>query len=76
MTAAVKDQLKTYTRIRKSIIKELDGKEMTVAELSEKLEMPRHEVVYYLMSLLKYGQVLKGEIDDMDEYFTYKLPKA
>ena len=31
--------------------------------------------LYYLMTLVKYGSVKVGEIDDMDEYFTYKLNK-
>ena len=46
--------------------------DLTVAQMSEKLEMPTHEVVYYLMSLVKYGLVKTGDIDDMDEYYTYK----
>ena len=37
--------------------------------------MPSDEVVYYLMSLVKYGFVKTGDIDDMDEYYTYKLNK-
>jgi len=27
------------------------------------------------MSLVKYGFVKTGEVDDMDEYYTYKLNK-
>ena len=46
---------------------------MTVPQLAEKLNMPAHEVMFYLMSLLKYGQVVTGEIDDDDEYFYYKI---
>lgn len=69
----VKDNLKTYTRIRKSIVEALKEGELTIGQLSEKLNMPKPEVVYYLMSLVKYGQVATGEIDDMDEYYTYKL---
>jgi len=71
---AVKENLKEFTRTKKTILKALEEKEMTIEELSEKLGMARHDVVYFLMTLLKYGQVEKGEIDDMDEYFTYKLP--
>ncbi len=37
--------------------------------------MPKPEVTYYLMSLVKYGIVAIGEIDDMDEYYSYKLVK-
>jgi hypothetical protein len=38
--------------------------------------MPTHEVMYYLMSLVKYGLVKTGDIDDMDEYYSYKLNKV
>jgi len=69
----VKDELKSFTQIKKKILKELKDKEMTVPELSKAIEMPENETLYYLMSLLKYGLVETGEIDDMDEYFYYKL---
>lgn len=53
----------------------LKEEELTVKQLAEKLQMPTHDVMFYLSSLVKYGQVAVGEIDDMDEYFTYKLNK-
>jgi DNA-directed RNA polymerase specialized sigma subunit len=73
VSQAAKDNLKHFTRIKKDILDALKEKEMTIAELTEKLGMPKYEVVFYLMSLVKYGQVQTGSIDDMDEYFTYKL---
>jgi DNA-directed RNA polymerase specialized sigma subunit len=73
VSQAAKDNLKHFTRIKKDILDALKEKEMTIAELTEKLGMPTYEVVFYLMSLVKYGQVQTGSIDDMDEYFTYKL---
>jgi hypothetical protein len=41
--------------------------------LAKELNLPADEVMYYLMSLLKYGLIETGEIDDMDEYFKYKI---
>ncbi|MDX9772174.1 MAG: ArsR family transcriptional regulator [Bacteroidales bacterium] len=73
VSEAAKENLKNYTRIRKSILDALKEGDMTVAQLSQKLAMPGHEVVYYLMTMVKYGLVQTGEVDDMDEYFTYKL---
>jgi DNA-binding IclR family transcriptional regulator len=73
VSQAAKDNLKQFTRIKKEILDALKEKEMTIAELTEKLGMPKHKVVFYLMSLLKYGLVQTGSIDDMDEYYTYKL---
>ena len=51
-----------------------DG-ELTVAQISEKTGMSRPDTLYHVMSLVKFGIVKVGEIDDMDEYFTYKLNK-
>jgi len=45
----------------------------TVPQLAEELKKPKEEVMFQLMSLLKYGYVETGEIDDNDEYFYYKI---
>lgn len=71
----VKENLKNFTRIKKSILDALRENDMTVEQLSEKLNMPRHELFYYLMTLAKYGNVQTGSIDDMDEYYFYKIKK-
>lgn len=71
----VKDQLKEFNRIKKSILDALQESDLTIDQLTQKLNMPKPDVVYYLMSLIKYGFVQTGEVDDMDEYFTYKLKK-
>ncbi len=73
VSQAAKDNLKQFVRIKKNILDALKENEMTIAELTQKLGMPKHEVVFYLMTLVKYGQVQIGTIDDMDEYYTYKL---
>ncbi len=70
---AVKDNLKYFVKIKKEILKALKDKKMTIPELSEVLNKPKDETLYYLMSLLKYGFVEVDGIDDMDEYFYYKL---
>lgn len=70
-----KDNLKGFNEVKRKILNALKEEDLTVKQLTEKLEMPSHEVVYYLMSLVKYGMVKTGEIDDMDEYYTYKLNK-
>lgn len=71
----VKDQLKDFNRIKKAILDALKLDDLTIDQLTQKLNMPKPDVVYYLMSLVKYGLVQTGEVDDMDEYFTYKLKK-
>ncbi|MDD4822894.1 MAG: winged helix-turn-helix domain-containing protein [Bacteroidales bacterium] len=70
-----KENLKEFTRIKKLLLEALADEDLTIKQLADKLNMPSDEVVYHLMSLVKYGLVVTGEIDDMDEYFTYKLKK-
>jgi predicted transcriptional regulator len=73
VSSDVKDNLKNFNQIKKSILAALKDEDLTVPQLAEKLQMPAHEVMYYLMSLLKFGLVQTGEIDDDDAYFYYKL---
>ena len=75
VSQVAKDNLKEFNTIKKAILDALKEGDLTILELTAKLNMPKHEVVYYLMSLIKYGFVQTGIVDDMDEYFTYKLKK-
>jgi hypothetical protein len=75
VTQAAKDNLKHFIKIKKAILDALHEGDLTIEELTKKLNMPKHEVVYYLMSMVKYGYVQTGAVDDMDEYFSYKLKK-
>ena len=75
VSQAAKDNLKQFSRIKKSILDALQENDMTINELSQKLMMTKNEVVYYLLTLVKYGFVQIGEVDDMDEYFTFKIKK-
>ncbi len=73
VSQAVKDELKLFTKTKKAILKALKDNKKNVPELSEELNMPTDRVLYFLMSLQKYGFVQVDGIDDMDEYFYYKL---
>ncbi len=68
----VKDQLKSYNRIKKMILSSVKSESKTIPQLSEELDLNAHEVMFQLMSLLKYGMVEVDKIDDDDEYFYYK----
>ncbi len=70
-----KENLKQFNGIKKIMVDALKEQDLTVKQMSEKINMPTDEVMFYLMSLVKYGIVVTGEIDDMDEYYTYKLNK-
>jgi len=70
-----KENLKEFNGIKKLMLEALKEQDLTVKQMSEKINMPTDQVMYYLMSLVKYGFVKTGDIDDMDEYYTYKLNK-
>ena len=69
----LKEELKEFNRIKKAISEALKNEELTIAQLSEKLKMSNSETMYFVTTLVKYGVVAVGEIDDMDEYYSYKL---
>ncbi len=75
VSQAAKDNLKQFNKIKKNILESLKEEDLTIDQLTQKLEIPKDQVVFYLMSLVKYGYVQTGAIDDMDEYFSYKLKK-
>ncbi len=70
---SVKDNLKQFNRMKRSILEALKEGAMTIPELSEKLDAGTAETTYYVMTLRKYGLITAGEQDDMDEYFYYHL---
>ncbi len=71
----VKAKVKAYNKIKKQILKALEEKPKTVPEIAKEVDLSIDEIIFYLMSLRKFGSVQVDEIDDMDEYFTYKLKK-
>jgi hypothetical protein len=70
-----KENLKEFNRIKRLVLDALAEEELTIRQLTVKLNMPSDEVVYYVMSLVKFGLLKTGDLDDMDEYYTYKLNK-
>lgn len=73
VSQVAKDKMKQFSKMKKIILDSLKEGELTVDQLTQKINLPKDEVLFYLMSLIKYGFVQTGSIDDMDEYFTYKL---
>ena len=69
----VTEQLKSFTKKKKLLLNTLKEGEKTVPQLAEELNLPKDEILFQLMTLQKYGFVVTGEIDDMDEYFYYKI---
>lgn len=75
VTQEAKDKLKAYNSIKKKIIEAMGDDEISVPMIAEKLKMNKSEILYYVMSLLKFGMIEVIGIDDMDEYYLYKIKK-
>ena len=69
----VKQRMKTFNKIKKTIKNSLKEGQKTIPEIAEATELPQDVVTYNLMTLIKYGDIIAGEIDEDDEYFYYKL---
>lgn len=66
---------KKFVKIRKAMLASLKEGTKTIPQLALALALPLAETTYYLMSLQKFGDVAVEGIDDMDEYYIYKLTK-
>ena len=71
----VKEKRKEFVKIKKIIINALKEGPKSIPQISKETKLESHVVMYYLMTLRKYGDVETDDIDDMDEYFSYKLTK-
>jgi len=71
----VKDNLKAYNQMKKKVIEAIGDEELNIPQIAEKLNISKSDTLYYVMSLLKFGVVQAAGIDDMDEYYFYKLKK-
>lgn len=69
----VKQRMKEFNKIKKTIKNILKEGQKTIPEIAEAAELPQDVITYYLMTLLKYGDITAGDIDENDEYFYYKL---
>ena len=66
-TSRMKEQRKAI----KAIKEQLGGAELTVPEIAEATGLPVSEVLWYVASLKKYGEILEGP--KAGGYFRYKL---
>lgn len=71
----VKARVKEFAGIRRAIKKALESDEKTIPQIAEETGMPPAAVTYYLMTMLKYGDVSAGEMDEDDAYYFYRLKR-
>ena len=69
----VKAKRKEFNRIKKLILKALESGPKSIPQLAKEIDLAIDVITFHLMTLRKYGNVETDEIDDMDEYFSYKL---
>lgn len=71
----VNESRKQYNSYRKAIKEALAGEPKNIPQIADQIKMPVSDVTYYLMSMQKFGEVEVDSLDDMDEYYFYKLKK-
>jgi hypothetical protein len=70
---SVTEGRRKYTGFRKAIKDALKDEPKTIPQIAAQINMPVHETTYYLMAMQKFGEVVVDRLDDMDEYYLYKL---
>jgi len=69
----VRKNMKAFNKQKKEILKSLEASQKTIPEIAKEIESDIDVITYNLMTLIKYGFIEAGEIDDDDEYYYYKL---
>ena len=72
---ALRQRHKEYLALRKRIREALADGEATIPEIAAKSGIPADQVVFIVMTMRKYNEVVAGEMDDSHEYYQYKLRK-
>lgn len=71
----VKAGMKEYPQVWNQIVTLLDGKKLTIPQISEQLGQESNVITYHLMTMNKYSIVEPAGLDDDEAYFYYKLKK-
>ena len=69
--AAAAGRMKEQRQAVKAIKARLEGAELTVPEIAAATGLPVSEVLWYVASLKKYGEILEGSKDG--SYYRYRL---
>jgi len=72
---AALEERKIYQKMRKAITETLKEEPMSIPQIAEATHISLGDITYYLMAMLKFGEVAVNGIDDMDEYYFYELKK-
>jgi Fic family protein len=72
--AATTARMKEQRQAVKAIKEHLEGAELTVPEIAAATGLPVSEVLWYVATLKKYGEILEGPKDG--SYYRYRLGQA
>lgn len=72
---SVKQNIKEFNAMKKKILATMQTEHKSVPQIAKELQLPLDAVTFHLMTLQKFGFVEVSELDDMDEYYFYKLKK-
>lgn len=70
-----KSGMKEYPELWNNIVSALDGKSLTIPQISEATGIESHLVTWHLMTMNRYSVVEPAGLDDDDAYYMYKLKK-
>ena len=68
-----RERSKSFKEYRKLIHKALESEPKSIPQIAAEINLPLHVVTYHLMTCRKYGQIEVESVDEMDEYFLYRL---
>jgi len=71
----VKAGMKEYPEVWNQIATLLEGQNLTIPQISERLGQEKNVITYHLMTMNKYSVVEPAGLDDDEAYFFYKLKK-
>lgn len=73
---SVKNNIKAFNRLKKKILHSLKEGEKTIPAISEEMDDSIEDITFNLMTLIKFGFIEAGNLDDNDEYYYYKLKNS
>jgi predicted transcriptional regulator len=71
----VKENIKVFNKLKKEILKSLESGQKTIPEIAKDVDSDIDVITYHVMTLIKYGSIIAGNLDDNDEFYYYELKK-
>lgn len=69
------EERKNYNAYKKAIKAALRDEAKSIPQIAAETKLPLHLTTYYIMTMFKFGEIAVDSLDDMDEYYLYKLKK-